>query len=117
MPTIEELKKKREQLTARIQAAEARKSAEERKLEARAKIVGGSFLYETAKRKGDNGASLLKEMDGFLTRPSDRKIFIKEDGSATDIFLKLTEPKEQTDAKPQPEYEVAQVEQAENPVY
>lgn len=112
MPTIEELKLKRDQLTAKIQAAEARKSAEERKLEARIKILVGSAFLEKAKRKGDHGESLLRAIEDFLTRPIDKKIFKKEDGSASDIFLKLTEPKEQADIQPQP----TKVKQAENPV-
>lgn len=119
MPTIEELKKKRDQLSAKIQAAEARKSAEERKHEARIKILVGSFFLEKAKKKGDNGESLLRAIDDFLTRPIDKKIFKNDDGTASDIFLKLTEPKEQTTPKPTPEYEheAHQVEQTENPVY
>lgn len=116
MPTIEELKLKRDQLTAKIQAAEARKSAEERKLEARIKILVGSAFLEKAKQQGDNGESLLRAIDDFLTRPVDKKIFKNENGNASDIFLKLTEPRELTVSQPQPE-SVTQVEQAEDSVY
>ncbi|MCQ2032242.1 hypothetical protein [Stutzerimonas zhaodongensis] len=118
MPNIEELKKKRDQLTAKIQAAEARKSAEERKLEARIKILVGSAFLEKAKRKGDKGESLLRSIDEFLTRPVDRKIFKDENGKPSDIFLTLTEPKEQTTPSPTPEYEheAYQVEQADDSV-
>lgn len=116
MPDIEELKKKRDQLTAKIQTAEARKSAEERKLEARIKILVGSAYLEKAKRKGDNGESLLRAIDDFLTRPIDRKIFKDENGNVSDIFLKLTEPKELTVSEPQPE-NVTQIEQAKDSFY
>ncbi len=116
MPTIEELKKKRDQLSAKIQAAEARKSSEERKLEARIKILVGSAYLEKAKRKGDNGESLLRAIDDFLTRPIDRKAFKDEGGNPSEIFLKLTEPKEQAITQPTPETS-NQVEQEEDQNY
>lgn len=117
MPNLEELKKRRDQLNAKIQAVEARKTAEERKLEARMKIIVGSAFLEKAKRKGDNGATLLRAIDDFLTRPIDRKIFKDENGNPTEIFLKLTEPKEQSIHQPSPETEIeGEVEQGEDTV-
>ncbi len=96
MPTIEELKQKRDQLTAKIQAAETRKSAKDRKLEARIKILVGSAFLEKARQKRDNGESLLRAIDDFLTRPIDRKAFKDDNGNVSEVFLKLTQPKEQT---------------------
>ncbi len=79
------------------------------------KILVGSFFLEKAKKKGDHGESLLRAIDDFLTRPIDRKIFKDEEGNPSEIFLKLTEPKEQS--APQPSEINNQVEQAEDQNY
>ena len=84
---LERLKQKREQINARIQAAEARDKTIERKRDARRKILVGAYHLEQA-QKENTLAQLNKLMDGFLTRNSDRKLF------------DLPELKESAEAKP-----------------
>lgn len=85
---LERLKQKREQINARIQAAEARDKTMERKRDARRKILVGAYYLEQA-QKENTMPQLNKFMDGFLTRNSDRKLFdlpdlaeVKEDKAA-----------------------------------
>jgi len=71
---IEKLKKKQEVLTAIIQLLENREKAKERKLDTRKKILVGSYFIEKYMRdKKEN--ELIKIMDQYLTRQSDRKVF------------------------------------------
>ena len=71
---IEKLKKKQEVLKARIQLIENREKAKERKLDTRKKILVGSYFIE--KYMEDRKESeLIKIMDQYLTRQSDRKVF------------------------------------------
>ena len=71
---LQKLKQKREVLNARIQQIEARENTLERKYETRRKIlVGALFLDEY--RKNDNMSELVKKMDKYLERGSDRKLF------------------------------------------
>lgn len=93
MPSIEELIKKRDQLTARIKTAENRKSQEDRKAEARIKILVGSAILERYKKKGETDG-LVKIMEAFLTRPIDRKAVLGENGDGSEIFFSLTSAKE-----------------------
>lgn len=71
---IEKLKKKQEVLKAIIQLIENREKAKERKLDTRKKILVGSYFIEKYMRdKKEN--ELIKIMDQYLTRQSDRKVF------------------------------------------
>lgn len=83
---LERLKQQREQITARIQAAEARGKTAERKRDARRKILIGAYYLDMAHKEG-NYDQLVKRMDEFLTRNSDRKLF---------NLPELTEAKSQT---------------------
>lgn len=71
---LERLKQQREQINARIQAAEAREKAAERKKDARRKILIGAYYVDMAQKEGKY-EQLVKRMDEFLTRNSDRKLF------------------------------------------
>lgn len=71
---LERLKQQREQINARIQAAEAREKAAERKRDARRKILIGAYYMDVAQKEGKYD-QLVKRMDEFLTRNSDRKLF------------------------------------------
>lgn len=71
---LEKLKQQREQLNARIQAAEAREKSAERKRDARRKILVGAYYLDKA-RQDKTEAELVKTLDAFLTRDSDRSLF------------------------------------------
>lgn len=71
---LQRLKQKRDQLNARIQATEAREKAAERKRDARRKILIGAYYLDMAQKEGKY-EQLVKRMDEFLTRNSDRKLF------------------------------------------
>jgi hypothetical protein len=71
---LDRLKQKRDTITARIQAAEAKQKTGERKRDARRKILVGAYYLDQA-IKDNTMAQLTKLMDGFLTRNSDRKLF------------------------------------------
>lgn len=72
--SIDNLKKRREILTARIKLAQNREALKERKSDLRRKILVGAYYLEQAKKNNDF-EELVKLMDDFLTRDSDRKVF------------------------------------------
>ena len=74
MTPLEKLKKQKEILDARIQQAESRFKVKERKEDTRRKILIGAFMMEKLKKE-DKFDSMIKELDEFLTRNSDRKLF------------------------------------------
>lgn len=71
---LNRLKEKRDQINARILAAEAKEKTAERKRDARRKILVGAYYLEQA-QKENSMAQVRKLMDGFLMRNSDRKLF------------------------------------------
>lgn len=71
---LQKLKKQKEILDARIQQAESRFKVKERKEDTRRKILIGAFMMEKLKKE-EKFDSMIKELDGFLTRNSDRKLF------------------------------------------
>lgn len=68
------LKKKKEQLNARIHKLESLQKARERKRNTRRKILIGAYFIEKANEEGSLDA-LYQQMDGFLKRNSDRELF------------------------------------------
>jgi len=72
--TLETLKKKQAQLKARIQAIEAREKTKWRKQDTHRKILVGAYFLDKAAKENTMEA-LRKELDGFLTRDSDRVLF------------------------------------------
>lgn len=78
MPTLEEMKKRRDQLTARIQQAEARNKANERKEETKTKVLIGAMVLKQIQMNRDieieSVEDLKAKMLEFLTRDSDRAI-------------------------------------------
>jgi large subunit ribosomal protein L7/L12 len=71
---LEKLKRQKEIIEARIQQAEARHKQRERKEDTRRKILLGAYFLE--KLKNDAMFESIKgELDSFLTRNSDRKLF------------------------------------------
>lgn len=92
---IEELKNKRDQLNARIQQAEARAKATEKKADDRVKVLVGAAVLNAL--KGGQTLSvqgrqdLLEVMQGFLVRTSERVSVLGEDGNGSDALRRLTE--------------------------
>lgn len=87
MADLEELKRKRDQLTARIQAAEARQRAGQKKEDDRVKVLVGAALLDQLKRRGTIPAcdlpGLLALLDSFLARPGERLAVLGEDGKGS----------------------------------
>ena len=71
---LEKLKAQRAKLEARIQAAESRAKASERKQDTRRKILLGAYYLEQIQRDGQMD-EIKKHLDGFLVRDSDRQLF------------------------------------------
>ena len=71
---LQKLKKQKEILDARIQQAESRFKVKERKEDTRRKILIGAFMMEKLKKE-EKFDSMVKELDGFLTRNTDRILF------------------------------------------
>lgn len=72
--SLEKLERQYEQAKARLQAARARKTVRERKLQARRKIILGAALIERAARDPET-AILLTSLIKGLKRQQDRKAF------------------------------------------
>jgi len=71
---IDKLKRQKEIIEARLQKAEASHKIRERKEETRRKILLGAYFLEKLKKDG-TFESIKQELDRFLTRNSDRKLF------------------------------------------
>jgi hypothetical protein len=72
---LSELKKKQEQLAARIQLLEAAEKTRERKKDVRRKILLGALVLERLRQGDPKAESLRAELDGYLTRDNDRALF------------------------------------------
>jgi hypothetical protein len=72
--TLDKLKKQREQLDARIQAAESRQKVSQRKQDTRRKILLGSYYLDQA-QKNNQWKKTQELMSNYLKRNSDRKLF------------------------------------------
>jgi large subunit ribosomal protein L7/L12 len=71
---LDSLKKKRDIIIARIRLAQNREKSKERKDNARRKILIGSYYLEKS-NKNNSFDSVVKLMDSYLTRDSDRMLF------------------------------------------
>ena len=92
MADLDELKRKRDQLTARIQQAEARQKATTKKAEDRIKVLVGAAILHQQTKSTEKNAALLTLLDGFLTRPSERMAVLGEDGQGSEAFKRLVTP-------------------------
>ena len=72
---LSELLQKQESLKNRIASVEARKRNEDDRLLTRKKILIGAYIVEKIKDNNDEYKKIIHEMDKFLTRPNDRKLF------------------------------------------
>ena len=73
-PNLDSLKKKRDVINARIRLIQNREQSKERKNNTRRKILVGSFYLDQA-NKNNSFDDIVKLMDSYLTRDSDRKLF------------------------------------------
>ena len=89
MADLDDLKRKRDQLTAKIQQAEARQKATAKKAEDRVKVLVGAAVLHQQTQSIDKRAALLSLLDGFLTRPAERLAVLGEDGQGSDVFKKM----------------------------
>jgi seryl-tRNA synthetase len=89
MTDLDELKRKRDQLTAKIQQAEARQKATARKAEDRIKVLVGAAVLHQQTQSTEKRAALLALLDGFLTRPAERLAVLGEDGQGSEVFRRL----------------------------
>ncbi len=71
---LESLKKQQEQIKAKIQALEAAETSRERKRETRRKILVGAYYLDKA-RSENKFDDVIKLMDSYLNRDSDRVLF------------------------------------------
>jgi len=72
--TLKALKKKQQQIETRIQTLEAAEKTRERKRETRRKILVGAYYLDQAK-EGGKWDDIVKHMDGYLKRNTDRVLF------------------------------------------
>ena len=90
---LEELKRKRDQLNARIQQSEARLKANTKQEDDRVKVLHGAASAEHFKRNGSlpgGGLNdLLSLMDGFLTRQAERLAVLGKDGRGSEAFRRV----------------------------
>ncbi|ENM3103111.1 hypothetical protein ACM74C_31165 [Pseudomonas aeruginosa] len=91
MANLDDLKQKRDQLTARIQQVEARERAQQKKADDKVKVLVGAALLDQIKRGGEGLNDLLTLMDGFLSRPYERKAVLGEDGKGSEVLHRLTQ--------------------------
>ena len=71
---LDSLKKKRDIINARIRLAQNREQSKERKDNTRRKILIGSYYLDLA-NKNNSFNDIVKLMDSYLTRDSDRMLF------------------------------------------
>lgn len=71
---IDKLKRQAETLKAKIQKEESRYKIRQQKEETRRKILLGAYFLEKFRNEGQL-ESIKQELDKFLTRDSDRKLF------------------------------------------
>ena len=71
---LDSLKKKRDIINARIRLITNREQSKERKDDTRRKILIGSYYLDQA-NKNNSFDAVVKLMDSYLTRDSDRKVF------------------------------------------
>lgn len=97
MADLDELKRKRDQLTARIQAAEARQKASAKKEDDRVKVLLGAALANQISRSVGKQSEVLAMMNAFLSRPGERLAVLGEDGRGSVAFKRLVNGGEMQD--------------------
>ena len=72
---LEQLLKKQEELKAQIRKEKNKLSQAERKKDTRRKILLGALMMDMMKKGELDEKKILKRLDGFLTRETDRLLF------------------------------------------
>ncbi len=72
---LDDLLKKREQLNAQIQKESSKHSQQKRKDDTRRKILLGTLMMEMMKKGELDEKKIMKRLDSFLSRDTDRKLF------------------------------------------
>ena len=72
---LDDLLKKREQLNAQIQRERNKQNKQKRQDDTRRKILLGSLMIEMMKKGELEEKKIMKRLDGFLSRDTDRKLF------------------------------------------
>ena len=99
---LETLKAKKEQIEARIKNIEAKEKARAKKEDTRRKILIGAMVMEQMGKSGESTKKVMAGLDGFLTRPLDRKLFgLPEKGKVQKLNLerKTDETPKQTEKR------------------
>lgn len=89
MADLDDLKRKRDQLTAKIQQVESRQKATAKKAEDRVKVLVGAAVLHQQTQSTEKHAALLALLDSFLTRPAERIAVLGEDGQGSVAFKNL----------------------------
>lgn len=85
---LEALKTKKEQIEARIKNIEAKEKNRAKKEDTRRKILIGAMVIEQMAKSNEAKSKVLASLDGFLTRPLDRKLFgLPEKGKVQKLNL------------------------------
>ena len=72
---LEQLLKKQEELKAQIRKEKNKLSQAQRKQDTRRKILLGALMMDLMKKGELDEKKILKRLDGFLTKETDRKLF------------------------------------------
>jgi large subunit ribosomal protein L7/L12 len=72
---LEALKTKKEQIEARIKNIESKEKVRAKKDDTRRKVLIGAMVMEQMGKSEESKKKVLANLDGFLTRPLDRKLF------------------------------------------
>jgi large subunit ribosomal protein L7/L12 len=72
---LEQLLKKQEELKAQIQKIKAVEASSERKKDTRRKVLLGALVMKRMMSDEAYSKSVMKQLDEFLTRDSDRVLF------------------------------------------
>jgi len=92
----EAAKKAEDQLRARIRAAHGQLDAKKRKIETRAKVLGGAFLFHHAAKDPKIRQWVAEQFPKFSDRPADAQL-------VADFLASLNTPEKPPSAEPKPE--------------
>lgn len=87
---LDDLKRKRDQLNARIQATEARLRAGQKKADDRIKVLVGAAILDQVRQGLMPLPDLPSVMGQFLERPTERTAVLGDDGQGSETFQRLT---------------------------
>lgn len=95
---LETLKEKKERIEARIKNIEAKEKSKAKKMDTRRKILIGAFYMEQMEKDEVLRKKIIGRLEGFLTRPLDRKLF----GLPETKNVEKPMPEKKTDAAAKP---------------